>query len=323
MGESTFRQSKYSIGSRPEGVGLPSGRISFRITSMGNRFRARITLFSLLCLFASVGCGMGDRPRAKAERPLSEPLVVFAAASLSDVLREYAALPSTPPFKVNAAGSQTLASQILSGANADIFVSANRLQAERVLRERKGPMKPLFTTKMVVAVARGRAGEFHFGDLGGSSCKVVLAAPEVPAGAYARVVLERAGIFEKVRKNVVSWEPDVRAALAKVEFGEVDAGIVYRSDLRGRKVRGVSIPDSFNVTATYYAVVLPGSAGKHDTVRRFLEGWRSPGGRALLERYGFEPVGGGGRADSHRSSDSEAFLLRPRGALFSRERNVV
>lgn len=208
---------------------------------------------------------------------------VFAAASLTDVLprleTSYTESRRTPT-RTTLAGSQALVAQILDGAPADVIVTADRLQMDRLQRERDlaAPPAPIATNDVVIAVPRANPnGIDGIDDLDDGDLTIVLPAPEVPAGAYAAEVLARAG----VQLSPASLEPSVRAALSRVVLGEADAAIVYATDAASAdEVIAVPVPGG-TAAATYYAAALTAS-GVPFVV--FLE---SPHGRAVLEDAGF------------------------------------
>jgi molybdate transport system substrate-binding protein len=123
-------------------------------------------------------------------------------------------------------------------------------------------------------------------DLARRDLKVVLAAPDVPAGRYARQVLDRAG----VRVSPVSQEDNVKAVVTKVSLGEADAGIVYVTDVAagGDKVEGVAIPTHQNVEATYPIAVVTASAHRPQA-QAFADLVLSDQGQQVLQGFGFLP----------------------------------
>lgn len=235
-----------------------------------------------------VACGAEASPT-----DVAGEVVVFAAASLSDVLEELATEFSANGggrVALNLAGSQTLAAQILEGTPADLFISADAAQMDRVAAAGRLSEDPIdiATNTLAIAVEAGNPrGVTGLADLPRRDLSVVLAAEEVPAGRYAADVLDRAD----VRVHPVSLERSVRAALAKVAQGEADAAIVFASDLvaarhRGAAVEGIEIPAPLNVVATYPLGQL--SAGPSpDAARAFATFLRSERGRALLVAHGF------------------------------------
>lgn len=248
---------------------------------------------------------------ACAPRPASgttQTVTVFAAASLVDAFETagQAFSQANPGVSVvlNFAASDQLAQQLLAGAPADVFASADPAQMQAVVDGgliEAGAVRALVHNSLViVAPADNPAGVSSLEDLARPGVRLVLAAPEVPAGRYAAEMLHNAAAelalgdaFETaVLANVASYEENVRAVLAKVTLGEADAGIVYRTDARsaGDDVVAIDIPSAWNVTAEYPLAVLARSAHA-EAARRFVEYLLSPAGQALLAEHGFETGG--------------------------------
>ncbi len=225
-------------------------------------------------------------------------LTVFAASSLTEVFAELeaeheAANPGVDVV-VSTAGSQALRVQIEHGAPADVFASANAAHMQALVGAGLVRHDVRFAEgELVIVVPRDNpAGITSLEDLPRAE-RIVLGAPEVPVGAYARTMLEQAGarygpeFRARVEAHVVSLEPNVRLVLAKVELGEADAAVVYRSDATAtRAVTIVAIPADVGVRAQYHAGVLT-AAAEPELARAFVEHLRSPFARAALERHGF------------------------------------
>jgi molybdate transport system substrate-binding protein len=175
-------------------------------------------------------------------------LRVYAAASLGDVFdelgREYEA--SHPGVKVefNYAGSQQLSQQLAQGATADVFASANLKQMQAATsagRVADGSTQLFARNRLMVIYPADGKPLSSLSDLAQPGLHIVLAGKEVPVGQYALDFLDKAAadpqlgaaFREGVLANVVSYEENVKAVLAKVSLGEADAGIVYASDLTG------------------------------------------------------------------------------------------
>jgi molybdate transport system substrate-binding protein len=239
---------------------------------------------------AAAGTAAGD---GDAAGRLSGELVVFAAASLTDVFEVLAAeLEAAHPglrVLLNLAGSQQLAGQVLEGAPADVLATAapepiGRVAAAGLL---EAPPTVFATNRLEIAVEPGNPeGVRDLADLARDGLVVVLAAPEVPAGRYAAEALAAAG----VEVSPDSLEVDVRAVLGKVRLGEADAGIVYRSDVLAADgaVEGVPLPEAAGVVARYPAAVLA-DAPNPQAARAFLDLLLSGAGRAVLDAHGFGP----------------------------------
>lgn len=248
--------------------------------------RAVALLVALAAILVLTGC-----PTEPAPRGTDGELVVFAAASLSDVFRTIGgAFEETRPgvrVRFNFAGSQQLASQILEGAPGDVFAPADPHQMERVSGGGLTTAEPTFfaQNEMTMVVEPGNPlGLEGLDDLAREELVVVLAGEEVPAGRYAARVLERAAVDARPD----SREVDVRQALAKVIVGEADAAIVYASDAvaAGEQVATIPIPEAVNVRAHYPVAVLR-RASAPAAARAFVDFLGSSEVRRILEQAGF------------------------------------
>ncbi len=235
-------------------------------------------LLSLLLLFSAAGGGAAT-------------LHVSAAASLSDVLRDVAAQYDAPVV-FNFGASSILARQIEEGAPADVFISADELKMDQLARrgliETKSRVNMLSNTLVIVVPKDGAARITSAKDLIGHS--VAIAQPDsVPAGIYAKQYLGRVGVWDRIAANVVPVE-NVRSALAAVESGNVDAGIVYKTDaMISRQVRiACEIPRAEGPKIAYPAAVVAESRQKA-AAQRFIDYLRSARARAIFRRYGFLP----------------------------------
>lgn len=237
-------------------------------------------------------------------------LVVFAAASLSETFTElgHRFESSHPGTKVvlNFAGSQQLAHQLNQGAPADVFASANERQMEVAIssgRIDQSSQRIFAQNQLVIIVPKENPGAIQtLEDIADPGQRLIVAAPEVPAGAYAQMVIENMSAnpsfgpaFTKaVFDNIVSYEENVRAVLSKIRLGEADAGIVYMSDVRNQAVEEVSmlmIPEEFNVSAKY--PIAPTNDSKEpELARDFIDFLLSPSGQELLIEFGFTPMKG-------------------------------
>jgi molybdate transport system substrate-binding protein len=219
---------------------------------------------------------------------------VFAAASLTDALgaigRAWEGASGTR-VSFNFAGSNDLARQIRAGAPADVFVSADPAQMDTLERAglvRAGERVDLLSNVLVVVVPRDAA----FTPAATAELRRVrrlaLADPQaVPAGVYARQWLERVGLWAELRERVVP-ALDVRAALAAVEAGHVEAGVVYRTDaaLAPRARTAFTVPREDGPQITYVAAPL--RASKHAAAAAaFVRHLRSAEAASVFERHGF------------------------------------
>ncbi|MFF0217161.1 molybdate ABC transporter substrate-binding protein [Streptomyces vinaceus] len=216
-------------------------------------------------------------------------LTVLAAASLTDVFKQAGAAyeKAHPGTKVNFsfAGSQELASQVKQGAPADALVTADTKTMDGLKGETADPAV-IAKNRLVIATAPGNPHKIgSLKDLADSKIKVVLAAPEVPAGRYSKEVLDKQGI----KVTPVSQEPNVRAALSKVELGEADAALVYKTDAIAAKgkVDAVEIPDDQNAIASYPAATLKATQNPA-AADSFVTWLSSPEAQQILQQAGFQ-----------------------------------
>jgi molybdate transport system substrate-binding protein len=250
------------------------------------RTRTRLAAVVAAAALGLAACG-GGSGGSGGQSPAE--IKVFAAASVTaafnELGRRYTAAEGTK-VTFNFAGSQALATQIQQGAPADVFASADLDNMGKV-KDLVGTPQSFASNRLAIVVEQGNPkGIRTLDDLAGGDVKVVLAAGEVPAGRYAKQVLDRAG----VKVTPVSQEDNVKAVVAKVSLGEADAGIVYVTDVAagGDKVEGVDIPREQNVVATYpIATVKAGRA--QDRAQAFMDLVLSGQGQQVLEKYGFLP----------------------------------
>jgi molybdate transport system substrate-binding protein len=251
------------------------------------RIRSAAALLVMAVLLAACGGdGGGQAAAAPAE------IKVFAAASLTAAFNHIGEdfTAANPQVKVtfNHAGSQALATQIQQGAPADVFASADTTNMDKVADLVSDPA--VFTgNELRIIVGKGNPkGVTGLADLAKPDLKVVLAAPEVPAGKYARQVLDA----QKVTVEPVSLEDNVKAVVTKVALGEADAGIVYVTDVTagGDTVEGVTIPGDRNVPATYPIAVVKASTHQAQA-RAFVDHVRGEQGQQVLKSFGFLPAG--------------------------------
>jgi len=216
---------------------------------------------------------------------------VSAAASLMDALQEIARQYRQATIVFNFGASNLLARQIIEGAPADVFISAdeasmNRLQ-QRGLIEPKRRRSILSNTLVIIVPADSTMRISSARDLL-SVQKLALAAPDaVPAGIYAKEYLQRLGLWEGVGPNVIPTD-NVRSALAAVESGNVDAGIVYKTDaLISRAVKiAYEVPRAEGPKISYPAAVIADSREKA-AAQHFLDFLQSATAREIFRHFGF------------------------------------
>ena len=232
----------------------------------------------VIAIGLAVGCsGSSDR---------STTVNVFAAASLTDafgaVETAFKAVNPDVDVVLNLAASSALATQIVEGAPADVFASADETNMNRIA-DLIDESAPVFATNrlQIVTEPGNPLGIASLDDLGDPSILFVTSAPEVPIGRYTAEVLTRAG----VNLRPVSYEESVKGILTKVRTGEADAGIVYSTDVTaaGSSVTGVDIADEYNVIARYPIARLTIS----EAAATFVDFVLSSAGRSILDEFGF------------------------------------
>lgn len=246
------------------------------------------------------GCGSsGNQPASHEETATSASpgeavtgqITVLAAASLTGTFDELGKQfkSAHPGVKVTFSfgGSSTLAQQITQGAPADVFASANTSTMSQVVGAGDAVGEPTVFVRNVleIAVPKGNpAGVAGLADLAKQGVKVALCAKEVPCGSAAQELFSKAGITP----HVSTYEEDVKAVLTKVELGEVDAGLVYRTDVKaaGEKVEGIDFPEADTVVNSYPIVALK-AAPNPAAARAFVEYVLSDAGQAVMGAAGF------------------------------------
>lgn len=225
-------------------------------------------------------------------------LVVFAASSLSEVftalVTEFEHLHPGLQVELNFAGSQVLRFQIEQGAHAQIVASANQTHMQGL--ESKGLIsrsEVFASSQLSVIVPEQNPAKIHrFQELKRAS-SIVVGSEEVPVGSYTEQVFRRAethlgkAFVDHIRARIVSRENNVRLVRSKVELGEADAAIVYRTDgLASKRVLEVPIPRSLNVKVSYF-IGLISKSKQTELPSEFVQFVLSKPGREVLTRYGF------------------------------------
>jgi len=238
----------------------------------------------------STSAGSSSSPAAPGSGAASGTVTVFAAASLTESFtslgRQFEAAHPGTTVKFNFGASSSLAENINQGAPADVFASASPKNMQQVV-DADGASDPKTFARNVMQIAvppDNPAGVREVTDLARSNVKVALCQPQVPCGAVAQQVFENVNITVKP----VTQGADVKAVLTTVQLGEVDAGMVYRTDVRaaGTKVRGIEIPADQNASTSYPIAALteaPNPAG----AAAFVDYVLSPDGEKVLEQAGF------------------------------------
>lgn len=252
-----------------------------------------------ICLVCAIAFSKQSSLLAQAKLELT----IFAASSLSNVFDELAEKFSDQyhvDITINYGGSSTLTAQLLQGAEADIFASANDIQMQILVEE--GLIQPesvaIFAeNELIIVVPHDNPANLQDAiDLTQSGIFLVFAAPNVPIRIYTNTLLEAlaqhysdTSFTESVLKNVVSEETNVRQILARVLLGEADAGIVYRSDATpdiAEQIQVIELPQSTSPRAIYPIAPLEASSQSEEAAL-FIEFVLSDEGQVILEKWGF------------------------------------
>jgi molybdate transport system substrate-binding protein len=215
-------------------------------------------------------------------------VTVFAAASLTD------ALPAIDGAqKYSFGGSNALATQIVNGAPADVFASANTTIPAQLYA--KGLVeKPINFTRNTLVIVVPKANPAHIHtvyDLVRPGVKIDVADAAVPVGSYTLQILKNMNLTASVTANVVSRETDVREVLAKVALGQADAGFVYSTDAKTvpGQVTVIKLPAWAQPKITYALAIVASSANK-TAAQAYIKKVLSKAGQATMLRYGFLPL---------------------------------
>lgn len=220
-------------------------------------------------------------------------LVVSAAASLKDVLDDaitaFAAAHPGTTIRLNVGASGQLAQQILAGAPADVFISADPKWVDKLIEANAGEAahrRPLAGNELVLIAPVDEERALALEDLADETvARVAVGDPKlVPAGAYAKSVIEQADLWPSVSPKLAFGE-NVRQVLAYVARGEVDAGFVYRTDARTEP--GVTIVQSWPLPPNMYEAILVGSAAERAEARAFMDYLSSDEVKTMLRDAGF------------------------------------
>jgi molybdate transport system substrate-binding protein len=269
---------------------------------MRARFPTTVALVAIVTAagLTAAGCGgTGDGPTtggspgaAGGGSTASGPVTVLAAASLTEsftaIGTKFEQLNPSVEVTFSFGGSSGLAQQIVSGAPADVFAAASPATMKTVTDAGDGDGTPVtfVRNQLVIAVPKGNPkGLTSLATLAAPGVKVALCAEQVPCGAAAKQALATAG----VSLTPVTQEQDVKAALAKLKLGEVDAALIYRTDAHAdaTEIDGIDFPESAGAINDYPIVALR-NAPNPAAAAAFVAYVQSPAARQVLTDAGFE-----------------------------------
>ena len=240
---------------------------------------------------ASAGSSAASSAAASATAGTTS-ITVFAAASLqgsfTQIGKQFEAAHPGTHVTFSFGPSSGLATQIINGAPASVFASAAPANMTQVVKAGDTAQAPsnFAANKMEVAVPPANpAGVTSVSNLSNSAVKVALCQPQVPCGTVAAEVFKNAGITVKP----ITLQPDVKSVLTQVELGNVDAGMVYVTDVKaaGTKVKGVPVPASENASTLYPIATLHAATDK-TVANQFVAYVTGPQGQRVLAMDGFE-----------------------------------
>jgi len=253
------------------------------------RKSTRWLLTVLLGILLAAACSGGGNSESD---ELSGELAVFAAASLQESFAELkTAFERRHPdveVELNFAGSSTLSRQITRGAPADVFASADARQMDHAVEgdAMAGDPTTFARNRLQIAVPDGNPADVEgLAAFGAQQPRIAVCAQQVPCGVAARQALAAAD----VDLQADTLEQDVKAVLTKVRLGEVDAGLVYRTDVEaaGDEVEGIDFPAAEEAVNDYEIGVVS-QAPNAAAARAFAGFVRSAPAREILAGYGFE-----------------------------------
>jgi molybdate transport system substrate-binding protein len=240
-------------------------------------------LLLVALLAALAGCG-GDDSGGDGG---NSPLVVSAAASLTDALTSCSKQFDGAQVRLSFAGSDELAAQIRQGVKPDVYAAANTKLPDQLASEGLLDKPVKFATNELVIAVPDKSDISSLDDLAEPGLKLVIGSETVPVGTYTRTVLDKlpADQEKKVMDNVRSNEPDVKGVVGKLTQGAADAGFVYRTDLVDG-LKAVTLPADLQPVVEYGAGVVKG-AKNPDAAKRYIDGMIDGACADALQQAGF------------------------------------
>jgi molybdate transport system substrate-binding protein len=236
-----------------------------------------------LIVAALVGCGGDDSDSNNS----ASPLVVSAAASLTDALTSCSKQFDAARVRLSFAGSDELAAQIRQGVKPDVYAAANTKLPDQLASEGLLDKPVKFATNELVIAVPDDSDITSLDDLSKPGVKLVIGSETVPVGTYTRTVLGKLPAAEEkqVMANVKSNEPDVKGVVGKLTHGAADAGFVYRTDLVDG-LKAITLPADLQPVVEYGAGVVKG-AKNPDAAQQYLDGLTSGACADALQKAGF------------------------------------
>lgn len=276
---------------------MPYDNNYFKGVSDIRKWSVLVLISVLLVTLLVAGCGGGAKQAAQNSAAQPVELNISAAISLKDALTEIQTnyQKNNPNIKLvfNLGASGSLQKQIEQGAPADIFISAapkqmNDLEANNLIN--KATRKNLVENKLVVAIPKeSKLNITTYEDLTQDVVQHVAVGEtnSVPAGQYAQQVLQKLGIWEKVKDKVV-YAKDVRTVLAYTETGNAEVGIVYKTDaVSSQKVKVVAMAPEDSHQPIVYPIAIVNGTKQQKAAEDFIAYLFSTESKAVFEKNGF------------------------------------
>lgn len=272
------------------GAAAQSGRLSGRLSG---RASARVVVLAAAVAVTVAACGDDSSSSGASSGGSSDPksvtVTVSAASSLTgtfdELKKQFEAAHKGVTLRINYGGSDALAQQIVTGAPVDVFASANQTTMAQVRKAGlvTGDAKVFTRNVLEIAVPNDNPGKVTgIADFAKDDLRIAVCAPSVPCGAAANKVFAAANV--KAKPDTL--EDDVKSVLTKVQLGEVDAGLVYRTDVQSAagKVKGVDFPEATGAVNDYYLAAVSDKKEAAEFVA-FVEG---DAGQKVLQAAGFQ-----------------------------------
>jgi molybdate transport system substrate-binding protein len=247
-------------------------------------------LAAVLALCAGCGGSGGSGGASVGGKPT---ITVSAASSLQSAFDTYAKEFPQADVRAQFAGSDELAAQITQGVKPDVYAAANTSLPQQLhAKGLVGKPEVFAGNELVLGVPAQGAKVHRLGDLGAHGVTIATGADSVPVGAYTKQVLDRLGAAQEhaILANVRSQEPDVKGVVGKIMQGAVDAGFVYRSDVRAAdgRLQAIALPARLRPKVAYSVAVVSG-AKQPVLAQRFIDGLVGGRGQQALRAAGFLP----------------------------------
>ncbi|WP_243342537.1 molybdate ABC transporter substrate-binding protein [Anaerococcus sp. AGMB09787] len=269
------------------------------------KFQKIILALASLSLIAGLrACGGKENGEVKVNQ--KEDLVVFAAASMTDVLEEIKISYEKENPEINLLynfdSSGTLKSQIIEGAECDVFISAAQKQMNELdpsneaykgsVSIEKDSRRDLLENKVTLVVGEGNKNKISkFEDIVSGKVKsLAIGNEDVPVGQYSLEILNNLGIYEDI-KDKLSLGSNVREVTSWVDEGLVDAGIIYATDA---KIFDLEVVDEADDSILDNKIIYPGGlladSKKKDQGQKFLDFLQGEKSSEILKKFGFSPL---------------------------------